>query len=57
MTTLGGRLDGYSQTRRDLRAGHYLSSLASVQPCNPAAVPLVSALGSSVTQTDTMVVL
>lgn len=39
------------------RAGHYLSSLASVQPCNPAAVVLVPAPGSSVTQADTMAAL
>lgn len=50
-------LSHYLRTCHDLQAGHYLSSLASVQPCNPAAVALVSALGSSVTQTDTMAAL
>ena len=50
-------LCSYLRTCHDLQAGHYLSSLASVQPCNPAAVALVSVQGSSVTQTDTMATL
>lgn len=47
----------YSPTLHDLLTGHYLSSLASIWPCNPAAVALVSVLGSTVTQADTMVAL
>lgn len=51
------RLHTYSRTRHGLQSGRYLSTLASVWPCNPAAVALVSVLGSSVTQMDTIAAL